>query len=400
MTPQAPNNILIIGGGIAGVSTAYFLATHPLRFPATRITLVEGTKIAAAASGKSGGFLAKDWHGSATADLSAMSYELHKTLADEFGGKEKWGYRTVDTLSIETDATRKSKRSSPLKWLPDGLVHSSRSLGSHTTTAQVHPGQFTEFFSSKFLETPSTSLIIGQAISLSLNDDGSPKSVGVKKYEASNNDNNNSSGGSGGRGGGGAEERQEVDADVVVLAAGPWTGSLAEKLLGNKIGGRLGVTGHRAHSVVLRTKEELSATCLFTSMTMADGSAGEPEVYARPDGTTYICGAGDDEPLPPTAAHVKPSASAIKKLHGQAQSLSPVFTKEQDVEVVAEQACFLPIADRGRPLVGKVRGVEGVYIGSGLSCWGITQGPGTGKVLAEMILEGKAKSADVSKLAP
>lgn len=35
-----------------------------------------------------------------------------------------------------------------------------------------------------------------------------------------------------------------------------------------------------------------------------------------------------------------------------------------------------------------------------LSCWGITQGPGTGKVLSEMILEGKAKSADVSKLAP
>lgn len=35
-----------------------------------------------------------------------------------------------------------------------------------------------------------------------------------------------------------------------------------------------------------------------------------------------------------------------------------------------------------------------------LSCWGITQGPGTGKVLSEMILEGKARSADVSKLAP
>ncbi|WVF72077.1 hypothetical protein IAT40_006889 [Kwoniella sp. CBS 6097] len=388
---STPSNILIIGGGIAGVSTAYFLATHPLRSPATRITLVEGTKIAAAASGKSGGFLAKDWHGSATADLSAMSYDLHKSLAEEFGGKENWGYRTVDTLSIETDASRKSKRSSPLPWLPEGLVHSSRSLGGHSTTAQVHPGQFTEFFSSKFLEKPSTSLIIGQATSLSLKDDGSPKSVGIKKPSSGVTEANaNAKTG----------EKEEVEADIVVLAAGPWTGNLAEQLLGNKIGGRLGVTGHRAHSVVLRTKEELSATCLFTSMTMVDGSAGEPEVYARPDGTTYICGAGDDEPLPPTAAHVKPSQSAIKKLHGQAQSLSPVFTKEKDVEVVAEQACYLPIADRGRPLVGKVRGVEGVYIGSGLSCWGITQGPGTGKVLAEMILEGKTKSADVSKLAP
>lgn len=41
-----------------------------------------------------------------------------------------------------------------------------------------------------------------------------------------------------------------------------------------------------------------------------------------------------------------------------------------------------------------------VLITFSLSCWGITQGPGTGKILSEMILEGKAKSADVSKLAP
>lgn len=27
-----------------------------------------------------------------------MSYDLHKELSDKFGGAEKWGYRTVDTL--------------------------------------------------------------------------------------------------------------------------------------------------------------------------------------------------------------------------------------------------------------------------------------------------------------
>ncbi len=33
----------------------------------TTITLVEATDVASAASGKSGGFLASDWHGQATA---------------------------------------------------------------------------------------------------------------------------------------------------------------------------------------------------------------------------------------------------------------------------------------------------------------------------------------------
>ncbi|WWC89932.1 uncharacterized protein L201_004861 [Kwoniella dendrophila CBS 6074] len=386
MSPPAaaPKHVVIIGGGICGVSTAYFLATHTARLPTTKITILEGNKIASAASGYSGGFLAKDWHGSATSDLSEMSYNLHEELSNKFNGQKEWGYRTVDTLSIETDATRKSKKSSPLPWLENGLVHSSRSLGSHKTTAQVHPKLFTEFFSKKFLENPNTEIKFGQVKSLSLNPEtNTPKSV---SYSTISNDN----------------DKQEMidDIDSIVICAGPWTGRLSNDLLGSKIGQKLSVQGHRAHSIILKTKQDLTATCLFTSMTLKDGSAAEPEVYARPDGTTYICGAGDDEPLPETSAEVSPSPNAIAKLHKQAQALSDIFTTEQNVEIVAEQACYLPIADRGRPLVGKVRGVENVWIGSGLSCWGITQGPGTGKVLAELILEGKAKSADISKLAP
>ena len=81
-------------------------------------------------------------------------------------------------------------------------------------------------------------------------------------------------------------------------------------------------------------------------------------------GTAYICGAGDEEPLPPSADLVKPSAKAIAQLHHQAKNLSPVF-EPANAETKAEQACYLPMADRGRPFVGKVQGVQGVYIGSG-----------------------------------
>ena len=30
--------------------------------------------------------------------LAALSFDLHAKLAKEYGGAEKWGYRTVDTL--------------------------------------------------------------------------------------------------------------------------------------------------------------------------------------------------------------------------------------------------------------------------------------------------------------
>lgn len=146
-------------------------------------------------------------------------------------------------------------------------MKSHSKLGGHSTTAQVHPGLFTNFFSEQFTSRPNTSLILGRANSLKLNDNKA-KSVTIQPKD------------------GGAE--QEIPADVVVIAAGPWTGRLALELLGKQVGSRLGVDGHRAHSIVLKTKEPLSAHCLFTHMGLADNTTGEPEVYARPDGTAYM----------------------------------------------------------------------------------------------------------------
>lgn len=62
---MSPQHIVIIGAGIVGTSTAYYTAKHAQRNGA-KVTLVEATGVACAASGKAGGFLAKDWHGAAT----------------------------------------------------------------------------------------------------------------------------------------------------------------------------------------------------------------------------------------------------------------------------------------------------------------------------------------------
>lgn len=86
--------IVIVGGGIIGSSIAYFLS-RAKNCPA--VTLLESSKaVAPGASGKAGGFLALDWHGTSTASLAALSYELHRKLAKEHNGAERWGYRQVD----------------------------------------------------------------------------------------------------------------------------------------------------------------------------------------------------------------------------------------------------------------------------------------------------------------
>lgn len=37
-------------------------------------------------------------------DLSRLSYDLHKILAEEYGGSDKWGYRALDTYVGRTSA--------------------------------------------------------------------------------------------------------------------------------------------------------------------------------------------------------------------------------------------------------------------------------------------------------
>ena len=49
-------NVLICGGGVIGASIAYFLSCR-----GAKVTVIERTGLACAASGKSGGFLALDW---------------------------------------------------------------------------------------------------------------------------------------------------------------------------------------------------------------------------------------------------------------------------------------------------------------------------------------------------
>lgn len=88
-------SIHIIGGGIVGASTLYYLAQRLPRNAS--VTLLEAAHgLAPGASGKSGGFLARDWHGAATSDLAELSYRLHAELAKSEGGVEKWGYREVE----------------------------------------------------------------------------------------------------------------------------------------------------------------------------------------------------------------------------------------------------------------------------------------------------------------
>lgn len=101
--------------------------------------------------------------------------------------------------------------------------------------------------------------------------------------------------------------------------------------------------------------------------------------------------------LPKTSDLVVCDESRCDDITAYISSISSVLKSS---EVVAKQACYLPLVETGGgPIIGET-GIKGLLLASGHTCWGVQNSCATGKLVSEFVLEGKAKSADISSLDP
>ena len=123
--------VVILGGGLQGLASAYFLCC---KRGCTNVTLVERCdKVAPAASGKAGGFLAGGWGDERTRELHTKSFQLHEQLAEEL---DVTSFRKIRTLSVQAG---ESGLADPLvEWL-DGDIQQNSVLDENT--AQVTPAE-------------------------------------------------------------------------------------------------------------------------------------------------------------------------------------------------------------------------------------------------------------------
>src|SRR4051794_1035782 len=105
-------HVVICGGGVIGACTAYFLARRGVA-----VTVVERTGVAAAASGKAGGFLALDWCSGTPLDaLARRSFRLHDDLPKQVGAD--WSYRRMTAHSgVVGKSSARRKTATDFGWL-------------------------------------------------------------------------------------------------------------------------------------------------------------------------------------------------------------------------------------------------------------------------------------------
>ncbi|KAF2837122.1 FAD dependent oxidoreductase [Patellaria atrata CBS 101060] len=393
MSSTRPRNIVIIGGGIIGSTTAYFLSHHPSYNPSRdSITILEASSIAGGASGKAGGLLALWAYPSC---IVPLSFRLHRELADQHNGRERWGYREVAVGSIDLRVKKRSearetngdgvslqKRSDDavkklqkagvpedLDWVDPEAVYGYEEMAGKGETAQVHPYLFTTSMAA-LAQEKGVKIIYGMATSINFS--SSPQ-LNVESITYTPKPSTTS---------------ETLPATDVIVSAGPWTPQLLP---------RAPITALRAHSVTIRPSRPISAYALFTSIQLTTPRSTvltAPEIYTRPNDEIYACGEGDRVvPLPPTTADVEVDLKRCEEIESTVRSVSEVLDRG---EVLVRQACYLP---NGGPWVGET-GVRGVVLAAGHTCWGIQNAPGTGLCVSELVWEGKVKSANIKSLMP
>jgi glycine/D-amino acid oxidase-like deaminating enzyme len=100
MAPDS-RNVIVIGGGIIGLSTSYYTLTSPHLPPNSTVTLIERASIAHGASSRAAGIIASAWHSSEVIPLAEISWDCYEELNEKYDGGREWDWRTTRISGVD-----------------------------------------------------------------------------------------------------------------------------------------------------------------------------------------------------------------------------------------------------------------------------------------------------------
>jgi len=379
-TKMRKADVVVIGGGIVGMSTAYFLQQAGLA-----VTVVEKEHLAYGASGRNAGFI---WLSLRPAgvqlDLARAGRDLYPGIVDDIGNDFEYRQhggmiycfndgqlkvlselaeaRRADGLDMELVGSREAVEICPV--LPENVAGATFCRDD----AQIYTPRFVEALGRAFVARGGIVLDRTEVLSVAIS---GGKAIGVETTAG------------------------PVSADQVVIATGAWSAPFLEGL-----DVRLPIRPMRLQAMsttpmALKFKPVLYGPLalkqysmvrelpsyrddLFRSPTEASLTNVELLECAvqRLDGTVLMGCAMDYPGYQQT--------STLEGVGITAKVFSEHLPALRDHEVEKAWACMLPSTPDSIPYIGALEGVEGIVIAAG-HVFGNAAGPITGKLVMELI---------------
>ena len=385
LSAQSGNDtdILIIGGGIAGSSTAFHLAEQ-----GRDVILLERGEIASEASGQNmGGLGGSGWGNNPNllSYLTAGSVEIFKQIQIDMSydiefrlsgtltaihTEEQYEYYQDDVASqrnngyeVELLSTREARSIEPEAngELPGYMYRPQRGQADpvKTTRAFAHAAEM----AGAIINTGQNVVFI------------TPMSTGGYSIQT---------------------ESSEFRCQTLVLAAGAWCGPIG-KMLGIgipiiPIRGQMWATEslptrvlHTIGSTISRyvwSKSNGSDDVTPPNLTHKNGRRLTRHLYGRQRKNGEIIFGGDRESL---GYNTTPDPAGIEVNHGHAAEGIPLVAS---LPIARSWAGLMPFSLDGLPIIGKIPIRDNLFIVSGLASSGFGRGPMAGKLAAEYIHSG------------
>jgi sarcosine oxidase subunit beta len=178
-----------------------------------------------------------------------------------------------------------------------------------------------------------------------------------------------------------------IHAPIVIVATGPWTRPLMQT-----IGFDPPIETEYHQVAILKNAPDVrSAGCACIDSVTA--------TYFRSDGSGKFL-VGDfygKRPVDPDNFPQRASETDLEEIIERASRRLP---KLERAEVMRGVTGVYDMTPDARPLLGQVPGIEGLYLCAGFSGMGFKISPAIGLVMSELILDGAAKTVDISAFRP
>lgn len=369
--------IAVIGGGIVGGSIGWQLASRG----AGNVTVFEKSVVAAGASGRTGALLRRHYTNEPEARLAQLGWETYRNWDERVGGS--CGY--VPWPVIVTVATRgecagnvellkKNVAMQNLLGIDSRVMAADelQALQPHTYVADIDYVSFEP--DSGYVDSIEAATSLAEAATRA----GAVIREGVEVLGIST---------LGGRVTGISTTQGSFPADVVVCAAGPWSTSLMASA-----GVEIPVSTIRVQIIIAQRPIEL----IEPHFVYLDTVAG---VFARPwgPGRSLIGVAGGDQ-----HDEVDPNEADLFNDHaypGMAiEAMSRRIPAMRTARYLHGHAGLYDMSPDAHPIIGGTA-IEGLYLAAGFSGAGFKKAPAVGITLAELIVDGNARSADLAPFA-